>query len=157
MSQSQTPVCPASKASRRRCRSPLTSWSNRSRSASVRWRSVMSRNTSTAPTVAPDPSRIGAALSSTGLFVDDLKDFRQWPPRGVGREPAGQRFGYAVEEGHPACGVGGNDGVADAGKGDPQPFRLLLQLCCGPPAGRDVAEAPDPADVPPVDDLDPRK
>ena len=39
--------------------------------------------------------------------------------------PAGQRLGDVIDEGHRAVGIGGDDGVADAGEGDAELLALL--------------------------------
>ena len=68
-----------------------------------------------------------------GVLVDDVEDVRQGPAGGLGLGPAGQGLGHAVEERHPALGVGADDRVADAGERDPQPLALG---CAAPRSAR---------------------
>ena len=64
-------------------------------------------------------------------FVDNVEDFGQGAAHRLGLGPAGQHLGHAVHERDPALGVGADHRVADAGKSNLQPLRLLPQLLFG--------------------------
>ena len=58
-------------------------------------------------------------------FVDDAEDIGQLSTHSV-FVPTGQRAGDRVEEGYLPLNIGHNDGVANAGQRDTQPFTLLM-------------------------------
>ena len=71
-----------------------------------------------------------------GPLVDDTEDRGEGLARRLGRGPARERLGDRVQRRDPALGVGDEDGIADAGEGDPQLLPLpdgLLGVRLGPP------------------------
>jgi hypothetical protein len=54
--------------------------------------------------------------------MDDSKHFREGPTDSVGLWPTGERLGDRIHERNGAGRVGADHSVADARKGDPQPF-----------------------------------
>ena len=59
--------------------------------------------------------------------IDDAEHPVERHPLGLGLGPAGEGLGDGVEEGDAAAGVGGDDGIADAGEGHPTLFGLEVQ------------------------------
>ncbi len=67
----------------------------------------------------------GAFNDLAGFFVDDVEDGGEGFADGLIGGPSGHDFGRGVHVGDVGVGVGGDDGVADAGEGDLEPFLLL--------------------------------
>ena len=83
----------------------------------------------------PQGAQGGILDRFAGVFIDDVEDIRQGPPRGVGGSPASQGLGHVVHERDPAIAIGADHRVADARQRDPQPLRLLSQGFLGTLAG----------------------
>ena len=65
------------------------------------------------------------------VFVNNAEHLLDGLAQGLLLRPTGERRGDGVEEGDVARGIGGQDAVADAGKGDLQPLALLAQGLIG--------------------------
>ena len=70
-----------------------------------------------------------------GLFVDDVEHLNEGTLLRLLQRPSGQAFRHRVHEGHASLRVGGDHGVADAGKGRGEPFpagdQIGLRLFAG--------------------------
>src|SRR5436189_177313 len=62
------------------------------------------------------------------FLVNDIEHGSQILPGGIGGGPAGQLFSDGVKEIDTSMDIGGNDGIADAGKSDAEPFALLVEF-----------------------------
>ncbi len=103
------------------------------------------------PDDCPIPQGVGGGVlgGPPSPFVEDADDGLERDAHRLGLRPAGQRLGGRVQEGDGANGIGGDDGVADAGERDAEPLplfqqgravcrpvgRLLIEVCGHAPSG----------------------
>ncbi len=86
-----------------------------------------------------------------GLLVDDVEDFTEGAPLGLGRGPAGERLRHGIEVLHDRASIGRDDGVADGMQRDLGALLLVEQSLLGLLALGDVSpHADDGNDLAPL-------
>ena len=77
--------------------------------------------------------RAGDAIGRhrAGRFVDDVEDLGVGPPSASRDVQPGELFRGGIEKGDAACGVGGDDGIGDAGERGGEPLLALADPLVG--------------------------